>query len=213
METASDAELMMSLHWLKLVAGIDDQYIAKWDREAWRQWATAMNADPAGPNPCVPEWMHELMPGRWHMDFTGPFPSVAQLWPSMMPWFLEAETEGEDDFELVVEEFEGDSNPTFQQVRDVWMKAHETPGLLPLLHLALVPAKPYGEKVRGEISALYIVGDITSEQRKHFAKMIPSVKAKDFSYAAQNAEELLEHAAAMGRPGSGRLDLISWEWF
>lgn len=210
MKTVSDAELTRSLEWLKRAACVDDQYIAKWDREAWRQWAAAMRADPEGPNPCVPEWMKEFIPGRWCYDKSAPYPFVAQLWPSKMPWFLEAERNGDDDFELVIEEFEGDRNPAYQQVRDAWMKAYETPGLLPLLHLELVPVKPYGQKVRGEISALYIVGDITSEQREDFTEMIPAVKAKDHAYTARDAEDLLEHAAAEGRPVPGKLGVIEW---
>ena len=94
-------ELQADLEWLKNVSGVDDAHIAGWDTAAWGQWAGAMHADPGGPNPSVPAWMQPLLT-RWHLDYSLPFPCVAQLWPTGHDWF--AETDAHPELTLTVDE-------------------------------------------------------------------------------------------------------------
>ena len=141
--TSTTLDLDGALVWLKTVAGIDDDYIARWPAAAWAEWAKAMYADREGANPAVPAWMQPHL-GTWHQDFSGPFPCVAQLWPSAHNWFAEADLHG--DLSLGIEGPE-DRQPTLAQVRAAWEYATAR-GATPLLSISVVPTAPHGARPR-----------------------------------------------------------------
>ena len=147
-------KLQQSLEWLKGVAGLDDEYLARFPSEAWEQWALAMHADGRGLNPTVPLWMQPVL-GPWHHDFSGPFPCIAQLWPTGHDWFTEADVH--DDFTLTVEGPLDHEPPTLVQLRDAWTLTRHV-GATPLANVSVVPAEPWGHAVAGEIEAFYAVG-------------------------------------------------------
>lgn len=141
----------LDLDWLKDVAGLQDADIAGWDRGAWNQWSRAMHADRQEPHPAVPAWMRPLV-GNWHRDFSLPFPSVGQLWPTGHDWFVEIDAH--PDFTLTVEEPEPGHAPALQQLRQAWRHAAWR-GAIPLMMISLVPVAPWGAAVCGRIEAFY----------------------------------------------------------
>lgn len=142
-----------SLVWLRRVAGVDEDDIARYDPQAWNQWALAMNAHPNTPNPQVPEWMREHL-GRWHQDFSAPYPTVAQLSASRHDWIAEADLH--DDFDIDVDSPLDSAGPTLEQVRVGWSTALEH-GAEPMINMTLTPARPWGASVTGFIDAFYVV--------------------------------------------------------
>lgn len=198
-----------ALRWLKRVAGVDDDYIAKWPVEAWAEWARAMhagNGDPRGVNPTVPTWMQPHL-GRWHLDFSGPYPSVAQLWPTAHNWFAEADTH--DDFFLEVEELmEGVWFPTVEQVRAAWECAASA-GATPLLSITVVPAEPWGKAVAAQLEAFYVIGvDLTPQLIDQVTGIFGSAPGRSAGLA-RNVDEILTHADRSPLPGA---EVRSWEW-
>lgn len=209
MTELESVELHNALHWLKGVAGIDDQYIERWPTAAWAEWAKAMHAGRDSINPSVPSWMQPLL-GPWHWDFSGPFPCVAQLWPTAHDWFTEADTH--DDFTLEVEEPVDEHAPTLDQLREAWQLATDQ-GATPLMNVSVVPAEPYGVAVTGEVEAFYIVGhSLDPELVDRIARLLgvdgttTSARTRATSTAAG---ELLTHA---GRDAIDGGELRAWEW-
>jgi len=197
-----------ALTWLKRVAGIDDDYIAKWPAEAWAEWARAMyagNGDPRGTNPSVPTWMQPHL-GRWHVDFGGPYPSVAQLWPTTHHWFAEADDHA--DFSLAVDEPMNDWSPRVDQLRAAW-EAAAAHGATPLLSISVVPAEPWGKAVTGEIEAFYVVGvDLSAQLIDELTLIFGTSPGRSAAYA-RDVDELLVHADLPPLPGA---EVQSWEW-
>lgn len=191
------AELHDALHWLKRVAGIDDRYIEQWPTAAWAEWAKAMRAGRDSSNPSVPVWMRPLL-GPWHWDFSGPFPCVAQLWPTAHNWFTEADAH--DDFTLEVAEPAEEDAPTLDQLREAWQLANDH-GATPLMNVSVVPAEPYGAAVTGEVEAFYIVGHVLDpELVERIARVLGAEGAATSATTralSAAASELLTHA---GRP-------------
>ncbi|OAZ41439.1 hypothetical protein A9Z40_01820 [Microbacterium arborescens] len=139
-----------SFDWLKRTTGVDDWYIAQWPMEAWAEWERAMHAPADGPCPAVPGWMQPLL-GRWHEQFSLPFPSVAQQWPSTVDWFAQADEH--DDLTLMQDR----DGPTVDELREAFRLAQER-SATPALSATIVPTQPWGEHVAAELEAFYIVG-------------------------------------------------------
>ena len=202
-------ELRDDLRWLKGVAGIDDQYIARWPTAAWAEWAKAMHAGRDSINPSVPSWMQPLL-GPWHRDFSGPFPSVAQLWPTAHDWFTEADTH--DDFTLEVEELVDESEPALDQLRAAWQLATDQ-GATPLMSMSVVPAAPYGAAVTGEVEAFYIVGQsLDSELVDRIARLLGADGATTSVITTATSTTAGELLAQAGRDAIDGGELRAWEW-
>lgn len=181
------------LDWLKSRAGVDDDYLAKWPRVAWDEWARAMRAGRGNPCPSVPAWMRLLMP-EWHWDFSLPFPCVAQLWPTSHDWFTEAESH--DDLVLVVEAPAEGWWPQLDQLREAWRLAtvHE---LNPRMMVSVVPvvsASGQLDGVAAEIEAFYV--DVVPET----ASVIAQLEAILGAYAGPSVG-----------PQRGE-SVLAWEW-
>jgi len=202
--TSAALDLKSALSWLKRVAGIDDDYIARWPAAAWTEWAKAMHADRHGPNPSVPEWMQPHL-GTWHQDFSGPFPCVAQLWPSAHNWFAEADNHL--DFSLVIEEPNDNQQPTLAQVRAAWEYA-TVRGATPLLSISVVPATPYGDAVTGEIEAFYVVGTKLDGLGGALDRILDSTGTA-VGDLARDAASVMQHAGLAAHPEE---ELRAWEW-
>lgn len=206
---SSTIDLTPALSWLKRVAGIDDAYIARWPEAAWVEWARAMyagNDNPRGVNPSAPAWMQPHL-GRWHQDFSGPFPSVAQLWPTAHDWF--AESDVHDDFALRIEELEeGTWFPTVESVRAAWECAASN-GAQPLLSMTVVPAEPRGSAVVAELEAFYVVRVELNDQLVDQLVSILSAAPGRTSVLARDVDEVLAHAELPPLSGA---EVRSWEW-
>lgn len=158
-ETVRVDDLKAGLEWLKWVAGVDDDYLARWDVAEWAQWYRAMDASiGSGVNPCVPSWINEIIHNDWSRDWSQPWPCIGQLWPTAHDWFV-AEA-NHDDFVLQVAQ--GDQageagGPHLSHVWNAWWAAHEHPNAAALLRMDLLPPAPGDAAVIGEISAFYVV--------------------------------------------------------
>jgi hypothetical protein len=204
--TTADLDLEADLEWLKGVAGLDDDYLAQWDKAAWEQWARALRADPHGPNPSVPAWMRPLLT-RWRCDFTGPQPSVAQLWPTDHDWFTEAEVHR--DLTLTVLEAWQEPAPTLSQVRQAWEHA-TAQGATALMNLTVVPAEPWGEAVTGEIEAFYVTTPFPDPTLGEELTQIMGAPGHPKAAPFRNVTELMHYA---GLPGPGAAaSMLTWEW-
>lgn len=202
-------DLESALHWLKGVAGIDDSYISRWPNKAWEEWARAMHAgndDPRGVNPSVPAWMQPHL-GRWHLDFSGPYPSVGQLWPTAHDWFSDADVH--EDFSLRVEELmDGVWFPTVGQVRAAWECAAAA-GATPLASITLVPAEPWGSAVVAELEAFYVVDiNLSAQLIEQITTIFGHAPGRSAALAGDVAE-ILVHADLPPVPGA---EVRSWEW-
>lgn len=200
------AGLDNALAWLKRVAGVDDDYLSRWSTDEWAEWANAMRTNSSEPNPSVPVWMRAHL-GQWHRDFSGPFPSVAQLWPTAHNWFAEADTHA--DFTLTVSEAVGVATPTLDDVRTLWDCATAR-GFIPLLAVTMIPGQPVGEAVIGEIEAVYVIGPAIDMRPLEdvFDHMIGMTGASS-TVTTDNAGELMGHAGLNPRQGDV---LRAWEW-
>lgn len=184
-------QLRRSLDWLKSAAGIDDDYIKRWTPAEWEAWQAAMLADPAGMNPSVPDWMQPLIQGKWHNDFSLPFPQVAQLLPSAHPWFMEAQRRS--DFSLSVTEPIDFAFPLLSQLETVFNEA-VLREWTPLLSLMLQPTREPGV-IDGAIEALYIVA--------------PATATEDVA-DLMRAHDLPELSTALRGPSRTSQDLLAW---
>jgi len=115
-------DLVSDLDWLKWVSGVDDEYLAPWDTAEWAQWHRAMDASfGESLNPCVPDWMNDMIRGDWSKDWSQPWPCIGQLWPTACNWFV-AEA-NRDDFTLQVARADGSEGaiyPTLGQLNRAW---------------------------------------------------------------------------------------------
>lgn len=204
--TSTDLNLEADLQWLKGVAGLDDDDLARWDRAAWEQWARALRADPHGPNPAVPAWMQPLLT-RWHVDFSAPLPSVAQPWPTAHDWFTE--TEAHRDLTLTVLEAWQEPAPTLGQVRQA--RDHATAqGATALMNLTVVPAKPWGAAVTGEIEAYYVAIPVPDPTLEAELAQIMGAPGESTEAPFRNVTELMHYA---GLPALRvRACMLTWEW-
>lgn len=204
--TEPTATLDSALVWLKRVAHVDDEYLNRWSQAEWAEWARAMRTNPSDPNPSVPAWMRPHL-GQWHRDFSGPFPSIAQLWPTAHNWFAEADTH--PDLTLTITEAVGVATPTLDDVRTLWDCATAR-DITPLLAVTMIPGQPVGEAFIGEIEAVYMVGATTDMQSldEVFDHMIGMIGASSTG-TADNASELMRHAGLNPRAGDA---LRAWEW-
>lgn len=198
--------LQADLDWLKNVAGMDETSIAGWDTAAWGQWSTAMHADPHGPNPSVPAWMRPLLT-RWHVDFSGPLPSVAQLWPTGHDWF--AETDGHPELTLTVNEAWEVPAPSLTQLRQAWEYA-ASQGATPLVNLTVVPAAPWGEAVVGQIEAFYVFTDTPGPDTAEVLAQIMDAPGSSRATPFPDVMQLM-HVAGLPSPGA-EASLQAWEW-
>lgn len=204
--TTDQLELRADIEWLKNVAGMAEASIAEWDTAAWEQWSKAMHADPHGPNPSVPAWMQPLLT-RWHVDFSAPFPSVAQLWPTGHDWF--AETDAHPELTLTVDEAWDGPAPSLAQVRQAWQYA-DSQGATPLVNLTVVPAAPWGEAVVGQIEAFYVV---TQTPALDISEGLARILDAPGAYRATPFPDVtqLMHHAGLSAPGAEAC-LHAWEW-
>lgn len=92
--------LNSSLAWLKDVIGASDGYLAQWDISEWAQRYRAMACLRMTPNPCVPVWLSDIIGDDWSKNWSLPWPSIGQLWPTAHNWF--AEHHCRQDFQLTV---------------------------------------------------------------------------------------------------------------
>ena len=148
-----------SLDWLKWVSGINDDEIARWDPQAWAQWEQAMLARRDQECPSVPAWMRPLME-QWSWDFSAPHPTVAHLWPTSVDWFAHARDH--QDLQLRIYGVEGEDFPTAEDLPTVegcqraWELARQA-GADPYLSMSVLPTKPYGKAVIGELEGFAVV--------------------------------------------------------
>lgn len=77
-----------AIQWLMDVAGVEEADIARYSAPAWAQWERAMYAKRKRYCPGLPEWAHPQAT-QWAWDFSMPYPTVAQLWPTQHDWFTE----------------------------------------------------------------------------------------------------------------------------
>lgn len=152
-------ELSSGLAWMKRVSGVDDEYIAQWDISEWAQWYRAMTSSKRTPNPCVPSWMHDIIGDDWSKDWSLPFPSIGQLWPTAHNWFVEHDSR--DDFQLTVIEpaprpYATRWAPTLQQLDQAWHLAKTHPESVPLMMVDLLPATSDSPVITGEVSAFIV---------------------------------------------------------
>lgn len=152
--TVNIHDLKCGCDWLKRVSGVDDEYREWWDITEWAEWYRAMDVSTDSTvNPCVPDWMNDMIQGDWSNDWSQPWPCIGQLWPTAQNWFL-AEA-NRDDFTLQVargDESKGASYPTLPQLDRAWWLAHEHPGSTCCLIHQLSPkraAGPYESTVAG----------------------------------------------------------------
>jgi len=159
-------DLKAALEWLKWVAGVDDDHLARWDVAEWAQWYRAMDASIGDAvNPCVPSWINDIIRDDWSRDWSAPWPSIGQLWPTAHDWFVAAANH--DDFVLKVAEADQDGEHHVShlgQLDKAWWAAHETVGAAGLLQIDLLPPAPGTDVIIGEISAFYVV--VNGEQDK-----------------------------------------------
>lgn len=188
----SDDALDRDLTWLKRVAGVDDEYLARWDRALWAEWSKSMHAQRDAPCPSVPRWMAPKLVD-WHQDFSLPYPCVAQLWPTMEAWFQEADDH--DDLTLIIQEPGEGYSPTLAKVRQAWEFAADR-AVTPALAISVVPHRDIRGAVIGEIEAFYVT-DI----------------AQPFDEISGDLAEILGADGAappLALPGVERA--LGWEW-
>ncbi|MCY1718601.1 hypothetical protein OVA26_16815 [Microbacterium sp. SL62] len=149
------ADLERDLAWLKRVAGVDDDYIARWDRRDWTAWSIAMRTPRGELCPSVPQWMAEKV-GPWQNDFSLPYPCVAQLWPTTVDWFAEADEH--DELTLVAEENGDRPSPTSDELRRAWTLAAGV-SVTPAMAISVVPDPATPDAVVGQIEAFYLIGN------------------------------------------------------
>ena len=155
----TDDETAELLNQLKRASGVNDEWLARWDYEAWRQWGRAMTADPDGPCPGAPDWMQSFIP-HWHdVDFFCPLPCVGRVAYSEVNW--PALAVEHDDLTLSAE-LMGDTAPDVNAVSRAWAVARRNGGR-PALTVSLLPAAPWGRAVTGAIEALYVT-DVDEDQ-------------------------------------------------
>ena len=155
----TDDETAELLNQLKRASGVNDEWLARWDYEAWRQWGRAMTADPDGPCPGAPDWMQSFKP-HWHdVDFFCPLPCVGRVAYSEANW--PALAVEHDDLTLSAE-LMGDTAPDVNAVSRAWAVARRNGGR-PALTVSLLPAAPWGRAVTGAIEALYVT-DVDEDQ-------------------------------------------------
>ena len=151
-------ELSSSLDWLKQIRGVDDDYLAQWDLAQWTQWHRAMACLTMTPNPCVPHWLGRIIGNNWSKDWSLPWPSVGQLWPTAHDWF--SEDQSHDDFQLKIApagRYSHKSAPELQQLRQAWRFAAEHHDVVPLLMMDLRPPGPMDQAITGQITAFIVI--------------------------------------------------------
>ncbi|NWN87281.1 MAG: hypothetical protein HLX51_01850 [Micrococcaceae bacterium] len=153
-------ELYAALAWLKEVNEVDDEYLARWDISEWANWYRAMQVGPCTLNPAAPAWIRNVIGTNWSHDWSLPFPTIAQLWPTAHDWFQELELH--DDFHLQVvrpDTNEANAAPHIDQLREAWEYVTEQPESVPLMLMNLLPPPPPTNTIIGEIAAFYVVVD------------------------------------------------------
>jgi len=151
-------ELSSSLDWLKQIRGVNDEYLAQWDIAQWTQWHRAMACLTMTPNPCVPHWLGRIIGNNWSKDWSLPWPSVGQLWPTAHDWF--SEDQSHDDFQLKIapaERYSPKSAPELQQLLQAWSFAAAHQDVVPLLMMDLLPPGPMDKAITGQITAFVVV--------------------------------------------------------
>lgn len=151
-------ELCRSLDWLKQVRGVDDDYLAQWDLAQWTQWHRAMACLTMTPNPCVPHWLGRIIGDDWSKNWSLPWPSVGQLWPTAHDWF--SEEQNRVDFQLQIATAERDSPKSarqLQQLRQAWWFAAAHQDVVPLLMMDLLPPGPMDQAITGQVTAFIVV--------------------------------------------------------
>ncbi|GAA1621919.1 hypothetical protein [Leucobacter chromiireducens] len=191
MQIENTQQLRRSLAWLKNAAGIDDDYIKRWSPAEWEAWQSAMLADAHGDNPAVPDWMNPIIRGKWHNDFTLPFPQVGQLLPSAHPWFMEALQR--PDFSLSVTEPIDYEFPQLSQIEAVYNEAMLR-AWTPLLSLMLQPTRTPGV-IDGAVEALYIVA--------------PTAASEDVA-ELMRSHDLPDISTRLKGPSRSGRDLLAW---
>lgn len=191
MQIENTQQLRRSLAWLKNAAGIDDDYIKRWSPAEWEAWQSAMLTNPLGENPCVPAWMNPIIHGKWHNDFTLPFPQVGQLLPSAHPWFMEALQR--PDFSLSVTEPIDYEFPQLSQIEAVYNEAMLREWT-PLLSLMLQPTRTPGV-IEGAVEAIYIVA--------------PAAASEDVA-ELMRSHDLPDLSTRLKGPSRSGRDLLTW---
>ena len=193
------------LEWLKRATGVDDEYLAKWPRVVWDEWARAMRTNGDEPCPSVPAWMRPLIP-VWHWDFSLPQPCVAQLWPTEHDWFSEADRHS--DFVIKLDAPSEGWYPSESAVREAWTLAARH-ALQPKLAMGVEPvAVP-------AFAAGYDAVDTGRYELEGVAGMVEAFYVDRTSGKDDIVAQLTRILGASPAPSIGPLqgeDVLAWEW-